>query len=234
MTCDHPESSHVIDEREGTIICTACSFVISDGVSVNIPTQTNETFDTRAISNFNYIDRISFNNNMDISIVQRAYNIERLIRAIIPKRSSLHIAIFSIYTAAMQVKNPYTVEEISQMVKMTTSSILKIISSIAKLSDYADVEYFPSPLYYLNRMCANLLSQSERSKIFNYYIGRLPSRFSARSPRLVLAAIICHYFQSRNVIFLSDNVTVIQAVCSHLNVSRRHVRLILDDLNNIM
>jgi len=215
--CDHPEKDRVEDVYEGTVICTACSFVVD-----NSYTHQRQDQELRHVCHF--IDTIATNNNINSIITQEANDIKTRIRLLLPKRSDQHLAIFAIYTSALKNGNAYTTDEVAQMVNLPQKTIKHIIRTIGKLTGYRDfaTDTTLNPLQYFNRLTTGFLSSKEQFQICKFYTKYLPPRFKSKLPRILIAGITYNYFLRRNILF-KDQKLLLSIISSELCVSERRI-----------
>ena len=222
-TCIHPNNRIIIDQHEGKRICSNCALVIEDTI------YTENLYCTEEKEVCPILDTIITKNNISTPIKVRSLKIKKEVRCRLPKRSSLHIAIYALYIAAIQEETPYTIEEIAFFTNLIPKKVYKIINSISKNNNENSMNT-PNPLLYFDRFTAQIIDRTERCTIKKYYANNLPDKFNSRMPRLVIGGILYHYYKKRNILFLLDNLCL-NTICNHLNINRRRVIAIEKEIN---
>lgn len=217
--CDHPPAQLVIDCHEGTQICRQCAHVLDTNLS------TNDIFPPQSLAytnSFSLIDDIGYNNHINGRIIEHAKKVFNDLKLQFKKRSEFDLSVYSVFIAAILEKNPYTIEEISNMLNTPIKSINGIIKSINKLTDYQQIEHeeFINPSVYLDRFTQTLLNHKDRIYIKKNFLAKLPDLFLLKIPKLVIAGVTYHYlklFGSKN------NHVYLNRVNEHLKVNKRQI-----------
>jgi len=218
--CQHPAQSQIIDEHEGSIICTQCARVLGANYQ-DIPTPPGDD-NQCATTGSDYIDIIVDRNNICQAISRKAYEMRAIIREKLPKRSALHLALYSIYQASNAVDTPYTLEEIASMGFISLKVMNRINNSISKSTNYiVHHESKYNPASYLGRFAETALSAREIADI-EKLLKETPSRLQSKSLKLLVLGTAYYYIS--HVRYGNDAEARLKPVCQLLKLKWRNVR----------
>lgn len=223
--CIHPNNCIILDEHEGTTICTNCSHVLD----TFMPMQTyntrtdNSSHDTNSI-----LDVIVTNNNINYVIHKEAMSIFKNLSKLKIKKDPLHLSLYAIYVSSIITGNPYTIEELAIMSNKSLKDINRIINVLSKQTNYKYLitEEIYHPKMFISRYCASFLTATEIHKIKKIPI---PKSLLSKHPRLVIAGIVNYYFDKNNIVFLNSELCI-NVIKKNLNVKRNQI---LDVTNEI-
>ena len=222
MTCVHPDSNNIIDCHSGDIICTACGQVLEKDFVREIPMPHADLNGVEQSVDSLY--DICANNHIAREVFDKALEIKKHIRLILPKRSVSHVNLFSLYFASKLVGVPYLIKEVAAMHDIKPKEASRIISAISKSSGYLYCEReLPTASNYFHRLSYPFLRKNERHRAFRL-CKKLPTHFQLKNPELFVSAIIYNYKKSS--LSSKEKTFLLKSIATQLCVNRRSIKLL--------
>ena len=219
--CSHPTAEHVIDQHNGCIVCRLCAHVIDIDFENNAWIHT----DNKCIENPTlYLKDVIENNCIDHGILTKSINIRTELRQLLPKRSILHLELFSLYYAALCTNSPYLICEVASMFGIDVKTASKILSSVSKATNYKYIELeIPQPIKYLSRLSSGLLFPKECYIVYKKYKD-LPLDFRLKNTPLFIGSII--YNNQKNKLCKYERAKYLKKISNKLGCNERSIKLL--------
>lgn len=225
MTCDHPMSEHVVDQHSGCIVCKVCCRIIDTEYFINY----SAGLDNVAHDLKDSLYDICSNNFIHESILHKAISIKSFIRSLLPKRSILHIDLFSLYYAALELNEPYLKSELARMFGIEMKTVSKVISSISRATNHKYIEnQLPKPIRYLSRLSCGFVDEKDINYMHKKY-RNLPARFNLKHAELFVAAII--YNHKKMQLSKQQRNALLSSISKRLCVNRRTIKILDNDID---
>ena len=221
MECKHPAESHVIDQHEGSIICSLCARVVGDYFITRTHTDASGEFEQVSPNLQTIVD----NNHINVEIRDKAITILKDVRSMLPKRNIMHIEMFALYHGGLKTKNPYLMSEISLFFGLPGKVVCKIISSISKAIKYKYADNtMQNPIRYLRRLGGCIMSSRDAEVITRQY-NDLAIKFAHKTPKLFLASIIFN-FKKRGLDASGGSRELLRILSKQFSVNDRSIKLL--------